>query len=114
MHPHRAYTHGLLAQLGEHPPCKRKVRSSSLLRPTYTGLSRKGAKVDKVLYLYNVCRTFARGFAAGAVSVLFNGKAEPFGVKFESESAVALSVGLALLAWLFFVAESAAKKRAGV
>jgi hypothetical protein len=65
-------------------------------------------------WFYNFLRTFSRGLAAGAVAVLLNGKAAPFGVTFEAGTALLLALGLFGAAWLTFQAESWAKVRAGL
>ncbi len=65
-------------------------------------------------WIYNLFRAFSRGLAAGAVGLLLNGKAEPFGLKFEAETAVLLALALFVAAFLFFQAESWAKQRAGL
>jgi len=67
-----------------------------------------------MVWLYNLLRALSRGPAAGAVGVLLNGKAEPFGLKFESGIAGLLSFGLFVAAFLIFSAETWAKKRAGL
>jgi hypothetical protein len=67
-----------------------------------------------VTLLYNAFRAVARGGVAGAAGVFLNGKAEPLGLRFDGEQATLLSIGLMVLAWLTFCAESWAKKRAGL
>ena len=66
-----------------------------------------------MLFLYDALRVLSRAFAAGVISTLFTGKAEPFGVKFEEGQATLLAAGLAILSFLAFIAESWAKKKAG-
>ena len=65
-------------------------------------------------WLYNFFRALSRGLAAGAVGLLLNGKAEPFGVRFEANTAVLLALALFLAAFVTFELESWAKKRAGL
>lgn len=65
-------------------------------------------------WLYNAFRVLSRVSLAFAGPVLTAGKAEPFGLKFESEQATLLAVGLLVLSFLSFNAESWAKRRAGL
>jgi hypothetical protein len=47
-----------------------------------------------MLWLHNVLRQSARGLAAGSVGLLLNGKAEPFGMKFDGVEATVLATVL--------------------
>jgi hypothetical protein len=67
-----------------------------------------------MVWLYNLLRALARGLAAGSVGLLLNGKAEPFGLRFEAGTAVLLAFGLFFAAFVVFRIESWAKKRAGL
>jgi hypothetical protein len=67
-----------------------------------------------MLYVYNILRFLSRATAAGVISTLFTGKAEPFGMKFEGPEATGVAITLGIFSIGFFIFESAVKKKAGL
>lgn len=62
-------------------------------------------------WLYAATRVVSRGAIAFSGSVLTAGKAEPFGLKFESEQATLLAVALLLLSLSSFRLENWLKRQ---
>lgn len=60
--------------------------------------------------MYSIMRFIARATAAGVISTLFTGKAEPFGLHFEGTEAAFIAAGLCVLSIVAFHIEGRMKR----